>query len=895
MPNPGFEQIEGVAAAARAAGWGGGAFSSNDAHSGRAAALLRSDGTMPSLMQVTLGGVRSGRLTFWYKALEGASAFSPLPESSLRFDVIPVDANGKESPAHDRRVYAVPAAEIGDGRWHRGEIVFNYLDQPVVASVVVGPRVNELNTSTMPTGPSAILFDDLGIAPLGPLARLGMPVFMETPGQEGEDGRLVCELFNDGDAPMNEVIAALSLPKDADLATTEPVRRVEALAPKAAVRFAWGVRGRRAGRTYPLAIDLQARAVPAAHAVLVLRPAVELRELAVPSLVLWQGARQDVSVVVANVGHAAASDVRVDLRAPRAARCVAGAPSQAIDTLPPGATRPLTWTLAGVEPEGLQALTVSAASAGDTATSTTARRELIVSRRVAADSTAATSVTAARRAGQDLILENARLRLLFPKNPAGFGPAEVQVRQDGAWRPVGVMPWLARVRFRGLAERTIEHAFAASVAATASSSGASTLTLAARWRDQDGGAWRCDSVFSLARGARWVDAATTLTVDRPRDLLLAEGAVLLAGEGTTGRAKDLALFPGLDFIGAVERSSAIWNPNNLEKDQRVAPDPLKITIPFMAVSVRGAAVGLMWNALDRWDGTHDSLSARFLSPDFEENHAHHWMSLFAPTVPEWVDENTREAARPYRLQPDRPLRFRYQVVAHAPASVLDVQRDWLDRHGPPAVPPKPWSYEQFIRLALDADNALRFEADRQTWFHGGPGMTPGEGQFNPQLATDMWIDSIRTTDTARRAAWRERVMKTARTHSDDLELNLPFHIGLLAPAIDGNRRFVGRIMEEQLPGGGWPLKKHAGLPEWIGQDGAVASGTCALAARRLMEYARVTGAPDAYAAARRGLAALERDPIPRGGQTWEVPVQVADVIVAGHAARPPLHAVPLAG
>lgn len=905
IPNAGFEQNDGR----MASGWSGQALVSTDAHSGRAAGLVRSADRKPSMFQVMLKGVRAGRLGFWYKALKGVSATDPQVDSNIHLDVGPLNAQGHEPFSHHRKIYKIPAAHMGDGRWHHTEIAFNYMDAPDATGIFVGPRINELTIDTMPTGPGEVLFDDFTLTPLGPQPRLGTPAMVETPGREGEEGHIICDLTNEGDMPLAAATSVtLSLPKGADLTTTDPVRKAPSLAPKATARLVWGVLGRRADRAYSIRIDSSAfgegsQAPEMASTGTVFAPDIQLRDLTVPSLVLWQGERQKIVATLTNAGSAAISNVKVDLRLPAGVQCVEGSKSQTVATLAPGAVRPLAWTIAGSESGALQMLEVVVTPRRPADNlhpiSQTFTRELMVSRKAAGPADVPARAEANLR-GDCYVLGNPTLRLVFPKNPLGYGVADVQALQNGGWRSLGVVPWPARVRYRNASGQQVEHVFTAESMAFGSATpdaakDPAMLSSTAPWRDPDGAEWRLQSTLSLTTEARWVEVATTLTVDQPRDLLLCEGAVLLAGEGSTGAAKELAVFPGLDIIGPQEQSSAIWNPTQADKDRRTAPDPIKITIPIMAVSGGGATVGLMWNALDKWDGAHDRLSARFLSPDFEEHYAHHWLSLFAPTVPEWVDENTRQAARPYRLEAGKPLTFRYQIVAHAPASALDVQRDWFDRYGLPAIPTKPWTYEQFIRQAIDVDNAKRFEADRGGWFHMGSSFEPGTSQFNPQLATDMWIDSIRTTDTARRAFLRERVMTTARQHAEGAELTLPFHIGLLIPALEGDRRSVARMMSEQLPGGGWPLTKNPQLPEWIGKDGTVVSGTCAKPARRLMEYARITGAPDAYAAARRGLEALERDPIPRGGQTWEVPVQVADVIVSGDAALAYLDAWRISG
>ncbi|MBC8443359.1 hypothetical protein H8D79_01395, partial [PVC group bacterium] len=123
-PNPGFEQAD--ASGKAAAGWGSRAVLTEDARSGRYAAQLRSEGRKPVLFQRPFPGVRRGRIGFWYKAVRGVAEAEPRDETNLSFQVIPIGQTGREYPSQSRVKYQIPASHIGDGQWHRHELVFNY-------------------------------------------------------------------------------------------------------------------------------------------------------------------------------------------------------------------------------------------------------------------------------------------------------------------------------------------------------------------------------------------------------------------------------------------------------------------------------------------------------------------------------------------------------------------------------------------------------------------------------------------------------------------------------------------------------------------------------------------------------------------------------------------------
>lgn len=876
------------------AGWTQGALLDPDAHWGQYAARLKSDGKKVAIFQRKFPGLRNGRFGFWYKAEAGVSEAEPTAETNLSLSIVPIGEKDREYPLQGRVQYHIPAEHIGDGQWHHAELLFNWLDNPKVSYVYIGPRINEHVSQTMPTGPGNVLFDDFSITPIRALPRIDSVRLEETPGREGESAMLLCELRNAGDAPLQ--LRARADVYDGSRLRVKPLDHDLSELPACATRtLRWTLTGARTKTTH-ISVDLETNTPVTVADGLTCSPELRLEQLIVPRLVTWVGEEQPVSVRLANRGHAIATDVSISLDCPDTAVVCAEPTRLRFDRLLPGETQNLTWRIRGVRAGPMASLrvTVTASNSGPA----DAQRHILVSQRVHDDESPPDHARV-RQTEKAFIIENPSLRLAFPKNSGGYnGLAEIQVWRSTAWRTLGIIPYLARVRFTDSEGTAREHAVTDVHSVWWSSEGSprAQLTLEAKWMDSDRVFWGCQSTFVLEPSdVRWLECTTTIGADNTRELLLCEGPVVLAGEGSEhGAKKDFALFPGLDYIAADERSSATWHPRFSERDMRIAPDPIKITIPFMAVEHGRCVVGLMWNALDLWDGVHNKVSARFACPDFEQLYDHNHLSLFVPTVPEWVPENGTEASTLYSLRPDQPLRFEYQIVARPDASVLDVQRDWIERHGLFELPERPQPYAEFAAQAIDAENEHRFEKDRLTWLHVNR-MPPGTGQFNPQLCTVMWLDSILTQDQDRRRTLRELVLRASRQHHRYMELILPFHVGLLDQAVDGATAVMRRTMTEQLPDGGWGLKKRTGLPEYIGKDGTVTSGTCASRAKSLMRYALVTGDTDAYDAARRGLDAIERDPIPRGGQTWEVPVQVADIIVAGYTAAAYLDAYRITG
>jgi hypothetical protein len=61
-----------------------------------------------------------------------------------------------------------------------------------------------------------------------------------------------------------------------------------------------------------------------------------------------------------------------------------------------------------------------------------------------------------------------------------------------------------------------------------------------------------------------------------------------------------------------------------------------------------------------------------------------------------------------------------------------------------------------------------------------------------------------------------------------------------------------------------------------------ASGLCAMPAARLLEFAYVTGDREALAAGKRTLEFMKRFSVPRGAQTWEIPLHTPDLLASAY-------------
>ncbi|MHC4400897.1 MAG: hypothetical protein ACYTG0_14570 [Planctomycetota bacterium] len=158
--------------------------------------------------------------------------------------------------------------------------------------------------------------------------------------------------------------------------------------------------------------------------------------------------------------------------------------------------------------------------------------------------------------------------------------------------------------------------------------------------------------------------------EKPARLLAFDGPMLYV------LARGEAVFPGLEWVADdKEWRNAEVSSGTLDIAQghphqvRYVVHPNMVTIPAVGICGEQGTVGLVWDVHQKWDGQRDRPSVVFASPDRFENQRSHLVGLFLPSVPEYVELNQREAAAPYPLEPDKPLRLTARIFADAGATV----------------------------------------------------------------------------------------------------------------------------------------------------------------------------------------------------------------------------------
>ncbi|MEK7686596.1 MAG: hypothetical protein AAB466_14360 [Verrucomicrobiota bacterium] len=530
-------------------------------------------------------------------------------------------------------------------------------------------------------------------------------------------------------------------------------------------------------------------------------------------------------------------------------------------------------------------------------------------------------------------IQNEHLKLEFGRALEGFAYAKVFARQDDSWQPVAVWrPLFRTVAETQAGEKDWEIRPRELQRLNRSPAGqAGTIAFQETSRDADGVVWETTLRVTLEPQEPFARLHYDWKAAQDRKIKALWGPNLYAGDGAIGEAKSWGLFPGLEYLYGAERSS---NPRDFSPPlaDRRTPHPHKITIPLMAVTLgpqsqyppenparffapdslkdrpllsnlksqisnlkSDVTVALLWDGTQRWDGEQAFPSARFASPNFDEEMQNHRLGLFLPSAPDFVPENGDRAVKPYLLPAGKTLTLEARLlVAPGPATIA--VREWLrETGGLPKANPWPRSFQEELGVCRAGFLKTVWDAASEKWRHC-IGWAPSHA---PGFAALLWWDGQIAESPEGRRQSRERVelavknmlrdggpgafMSQANCHI--MQWEFPFLYGYLPEAMAGLENQVRHLIQSQQPEGGWVYQPGNDQQADLGQVGDSVLGTCANRAALLLRYARITGDAAALAAGEKALRFMEQFRVPRGGQTWECPMYEPDILAAAYAIR----------
>jgi hypothetical protein len=432
--------------------------------------------------------------------------------------------------------------------------------------------------------------------------------------------------------------------------------------------------------------------------------------------------------------------------------------------------------------------------------------------------------------------------------------------------------------------------------------------------DSAGGHWKVTRRFGAARRPRTIYVVTEFVVDQDRRIIHFPWLTLFPGLGTFGERKTQGLFAGLEYLDD-EPSSSEADITTPEHVRRV-PDPVKITFPLMALAHESRYLGLMWEP-------SEMVAPVFDSPDRIFNSGAHVMALTAPAVGLNRFENQLIAHTPFIVTANQPLQVTAVILGGKGASVVPAVQKYVELHhvGMYRLPTVRASKSDFDPAAL-----------KPVGLHMLPPIPASKDGFDAAvtLLARGWLDSaINEGGLFRHAVWGESFKAgpagdaimymdwlANQTPDQDLASRLLAGRDLAASKMPPGQPYLSTVSHTRTPaatfvfGGVFPYveQRRAEAQNLLRQfddqgiklyrPGKVDYGKTHFARRanglagadvvRILEGATLSADPSLI---EQGLTLLDKqtalyaNTVPRGAQTWEVPLHTPDILASAHMVK----------
>jgi hypothetical protein len=417
------------------------------------------------------------------------------------------------------------------------------------------------------------------------------------------------------------------------------------------------------------------------------------------------------------------------------------------------------------------------------------------------------------------------------------------------------------------------------------------LTAKAGIKDVDGGKWNFTQVFTPAKVEGAIDVETTITVDQDRDVVYLPVLMVFpgAGEPSFGTRKDQALFSGLEYL-ADEPSSSTADLKGLEAKRQV-PDSVKITLPLMSIVEKGQYLGLIWEK-------SPDIAAVFDSPDRLFASGGHVMGLIAPGS----EGTNREEGNllPYKgmmLKAGQPFVLQATLIGGPGESVAPSLKKYVELRGLPEPPAPGTDLKGYLHLAARGwlDSAIR---RGNTYVHSAAVQNMAYlAPYHPNAEAALWMHWLAGQEGS--SDLSEPLEKAAKETLEPLRPDnliysrlshvpppcIPLVFGDVAGNLNRVREHVANNLSRFNENGvvvyhPEPGKNDYGKTHYENH----ANGLTSQALLQVLEGGSLLGDQTLID---KGLALLDqqkqyRHTVPRGAQTWEVPLHTPDILASAN-------------
>ena len=411
-------------------------------------------------------------------------------------------------------------------------------------------------------------------------------------------------------------------------------------------------------------------------------------------------------------------------------------------------------------------------------------------------------------------------------------------------------------------------------------------TSSADFKDSGGGIWEIRRSVRAAQQQGTLIVEIELKADKDRDIIHIPWLTIFPGLGTFGERKDQGLFAGLEYLCDEPSSSEadIATPDHIRR----VPDPVKITFPLMAIARGGNYIGVIWDP-------SETVAATFDSPDRIYNSGAHVIALSGPGVGDRRFENAFCGQAPLRLLANQPLKVTAMIIGGKGKSIVPAVRHYVALKGLPDVPELESGFDAAVDLLahgwldsqINEDGLFR----HAVWGDNFPA--------GPAADAAMYIDWL--ANHTQNESLREKLSNETKHALSRIPPRQPFSSSVSHAHLPNAPLLFGRTLEFVQQRRSQALRLLTGFDT----DGVKlyrpgetdyskthfvkhANGLAGRDMAGILEGATLSADRELINEALKLLdkqTALYADTVPRGAQTWEVPLHTPDILASAHMVK----------
>ncbi|MBI1839684.1 MAG: hypothetical protein HYR88_02390 [Verrucomicrobia bacterium] len=405
--------------------------------------------------------------------------------------------------------------------------------------------------------------------------------------------------------------------------------------------------------------------------------------------------------------------------------------------------------------------------------------------------------------------------------------------------------------------------------------------------DPDGGVWTLAQHWASGPTPGVLQVETRIRSSADRSVIFLPALNLFSGVGAFGGNKTQALMAGLEYLENEPSSSEadVIGPGA----RRQVPDQLKLTMPLMALAANDRYLGLSWEPQLDLAPLHDT-------PDRIFGSGGSVMGLILPGSD--ISARADGSVLPYgglTLRSNTDFVVKAQVFGGSGATVIPAVRQYVETRGLPPLPSSGYTAQAYYRLAAGGwlDSQIRDGAQ----FRHAVGANFGS---QPVADAPLFMDWLsRKTDSPSLSNRLAALSRDALSLVNPSDYNAAAigHVrspsqalvfGGVAENADaalarGQARLAmfqpnGAVLYQAPPG-----QLDLGKTHWSKE----ANGLAAPHVVYVLEQSLFSGDAPLLNEGLRLLRALSkfRNTVPRGAQTWEVPLHTPDILASAYLLR----------